>query len=134
MNNRVYVAAPVDDALIAVLLRPLLVAKGYNPIYTWPERAKLYGDHHLEDLQVQGLEDEREVLSCAWFIQIGDPDKKSGGGSHTEFGMARVNKSRLFVIGHRGNIFHFLPQVKWYTDIEDWENRFPPFGEGYGRH
>lgn len=40
------------------------------------------------------------------------------GGRHVEFGIALANGARVIVVGHRENIFHWLPQIEFF---ETWE-------------
>lgn len=44
--------------------------------------------------------------------------KANRGGRHVEYGIALANRARVIVIGHRENIFHWLPQVEFF---ETWE-------------
>lgn len=45
--------------------------------------------------------------------------KANRGGRHVEFGIALANRARVIVVGHRENIFHWLPQVEFCTIWED---------------
>jgi hypothetical protein len=36
------------------------------------------------------------------------------GGRHVEFGIALALGKRCIVVGHRENVFHYLPQVEFY--------------------
>lgn len=40
------------------------------------------------------------------------------GGRHVEFGIALAGGARVLVVGHRENIFHWLPTVEFH---ETWE-------------
>ncbi len=44
---------------------------------------------------------------------------KSRGGRHVEFGAAYALGKVLLVVGHRENIFHHLPNVKFFENIYD---------------
>lgn len=39
------------------------------------------------------------------------------GGRHVEFGYALARRKRIVVIGGSENIFHFLPQIVHYSDV-----------------
>jgi len=43
----------------------------------------------------------------------------SRGGRHVEFGIALARGARVIVVGHRENIFHWLPSVEFH---ETWES------------
>ncbi len=40
------------------------------------------------------------------------------GGRHVEFGIGLAFRARTIVVGHRENIFHWLPQVEFATSWE----------------
>lgn len=49
--------------------------------------------------------------------------KPNRGGRHVEFGIALANHARIIVIGHRENIFHWLPQVEFFATWEEAKTR-----------
>jgi len=53
----------------------------------------------------------------------------SRGGRHVEFGAALARHKLCVVIGHRENVFHCLPQVKFYPTWWDFKAAYKP---GFG--
>ena len=41
------------------------------------------------------------------------------GGRHVEYGIALALRKRLIIIGHRENIFHYVPFAEFYETWED---------------
>jgi nucleoside 2-deoxyribosyltransferase len=56
--------------------------------------------------------DEADVLIS--FTEPPDSDVNPRGGRHVEFGFALAEDKELWVIGYRENIFHHLPEVKFF--------------------
>lgn len=69
--------------------------------HDWQEFALMVARENLEDLQrTEGLiVDSRGIR------------KENNGGVHTELGFALARNLPIFLIGERGNTFHWLPQV-----------------------
>ena len=62
------------------------------------------------------LEDIRQADTMVFFSEdplVGTPR----GGRHVEFGYALARRKRIVVIGGSENIFHFLPQIVHYSDV-----------------
>jgi hypothetical protein len=83
------------------------------------------GDSGESSAQVDALrahfatEDCADVASAGVVISFTEPPRSAlgnRGGRHVEFGMAIALHKRLIVIGHRENLFHYLPQVEFYPD------------------
>lgn len=66
------------------------------------------------------LDDWEDVNAAELVISFTEPprSKANRGGRHVEYGIALANKARVIVVGHRENIFHWLPQVEFY---ETWQ-------------
>lgn len=45
-----------------------------------------------------------------------------GGGRHVEFGYALAKNKKLVIIGHFENIFHHMPNVELFEDLDTWLN------------
>lgn len=43
----------------------------------------------------------------------------SRGGRHVEFGAALVSDKKMIIVGHRENVFHFMPQVTYFETFEE---------------
>lgn len=101
-----------------------LCALGYIVTARW-----ILGDHELRS---DGQSD-RDDWMMRWAVEDWDdltdadlvvsftegPGPVAGrarGGRHTEFGAALALCKPVVIIGHRENVFHFLPIVEFYPD------------------
>lgn len=92
---------------------------------------KLRPGEHLSQLEVSerasslrakfAQDDWEDVSTARIVISFTEPprSKANRGGRHVEFGIGLANNSRLIVVGHRENIFHWMPQVEFH---ESWES------------
>lgn len=66
------------------------------------------------------LDDWEDVSSAECVISFTEAPRSSAnrGGRHVEYGIALARGARVIVVGHRENIFHWLPQVQF---CERWE-------------
>lgn len=62
------------------------------------------------------LDDWEDVTAAEVVISFTEPPGTTAtrGGRHVEYGIALANKARVIVVGHRENIFHWLPQAEFY--------------------
>ncbi len=77
-------------------------------------------------------EDVADVKSCDCMISLmEEPRNNSRGGRHVEFGMALALGKLCVLIGPRETVFHHLPNVTWYMDMDDflsiWSARTPAY-------
>ena len=65
-------------------------------------------------------DDFRDVITCDLLIAFSEPPRSnaSRGGRHVEFGVALGLAKRVWVVGPRENIFHWLEDVRQF---ETWE-------------
>jgi hypothetical protein len=67
-------------------------------------------------------EDYEDLTSADLCISFTEEPVKAGGrnrgGRHVEFGIALGRGLRLVVIGHRENVFHYMPRVRFYASWE----------------
>jgi hypothetical protein len=65
-------------------------------------------------------DDYRDVMTCDLCISFTEAPRsdKGRGGRHVEFGIALGMMKRVWVVGHRENIFHWLEDVRFF---ETWE-------------
>jgi hypothetical protein len=63
------------------------------------------------------IDDWEDVNAAELVISFTEPPraKANRGGRHVEFGIALANEAGVIVVGHRENIFHWLPQVKFFA-------------------
>lgn len=65
-------------------------------------------------------EDWQDLLEAGAVVSFtegpGDKPGRSRGGRHVEFGAALAMAKRCIVVGHRENVFHYLPQVEFVPD------------------
>lgn len=79
-------------------------------------------DSHRERVAIEDLEDVMKADILLSFTE--EPGKlpkgarPSKGGRHVEFGVGVAMNLRTVVIGPRENVFHWLPTVEVYDDLE----------------
>jgi hypothetical protein len=89
-----------------------------NPIGDNGEALVESGGPEAAALRAKFAQDDWEdVASAELVISFTEPPRSeaSRGGRHVEFGIALARGARVIVVGHRENIFHWLPQVEFYT-------------------
>ena len=66
-------------------------------------------------------DDWEDVTSAEIVVSFTEPPRSnaSRGGRHVEYGIALGLGKRVIVVGHRENIFHWLPQVEFCKTWED---------------
>lgn len=67
-------------------------------------------------------EDYQDVQTAELVISFTEPPRSAAGnrgGRHVEFGMAVALNKSLIVVGYRENLFHWLPQVRFYPTWAD---------------
>jgi hypothetical protein len=122
--NLVYLAAKYSrrDELKGYVKQ--LAARGVGVTSRWllenePLQCKL-GDHPIEFYQETSLidlEDIRNADAIVFFSEdplVGTPR----GGRHVEFGYALGINKKMIVIGEPENIFHYLPWIEFFPNIE----------------
>lgn len=62
------------------------------------------------------LDDYEDVTDADVVVTFTEPprSKPSRGGRHVEFGIALASGARCIVVGCRENLFHWLPQVRYF--------------------
>jgi hypothetical protein len=77
-------------------------------------------DHSPEALAAIAVQDLGDLFDCECVIAFTEqPGTTRGrGGRHVEFGFAHRSGAGLIVVGHRENIFHYLPCVEFFPDWE----------------
>jgi len=86
------------------------------------ERISEHDQTRAAELRTQfALDDWEDVNAANLVINFTEPprSKANRGGRHVEYGIALANKARVIVVGHRENIFHWLPQVEFFANWEE---------------
>lgn len=67
------------------------------------------------------LQDFQDVLTCDLLIAFTEPPRSnaSRGGRHVELGLALGMMKRVFVVGHRENIFCWMEDVQFFPTWEE---------------
>lgn len=104
--------------------RDELAALGHSVTSRW-----VNGSHDSDEASDVGTkirfaqEDFDDCLEADWVISFTEPPRvmnSSRGGRHVEHGLALASDTqRIIVIGHRENIFHWLPQVEFYDTWDE---------------
>lgn len=76
------------------------------------------------------LDDLEDVSTANVVISFTEPPRSTAnrGGRHVEFGIALIKAQVVVVVGHRENIFHWLPNVNFFerwTDALKWLESWP---------
>jgi len=127
LSKKIYIAARFSRRPECNALAHELKALGHSITSRW---VKPECDHVMptglsrqaEDGERQrfALEDVEDVLAADWCISLmEEPRSNTRGGRHIEFGMALALGQRLSIIGPRETVFHHLPQVEHYRNVED---------------
>lgn len=110
-----------------------VTSRWLNGSYQIDEKGKPIGDHgealvetgettEADRLRAHFVtEDCEDVRSADCVISFTEPPRSAlgnRGGRHVEFGMAVALGKLLIVVGHRENLFHYLPNVVFRFDWE----------------
>lgn len=103
--------------------------------------------HASHDQNVCFAQDDwQDFLDAEIFIGFtedpnGEKQGRGRGGRHVEFGMAlmrhrteRILRQRplaIYIVGHRENVFHHLPEVRFY---ETWAECLREVARDFGKH
>ena len=90
----------------------------------------IQGDHQVSDKALLDVgaeadheerirfaeEDILDLRRASIMVNFTEPPRAgpSRGGRHVEFGLALAHGLTVYVVGHRENVFHCLPQVRYY--------------------
>lgn len=95
----------------------------------------LYSDHEMDDDAPDddesrrfAREDYEDVMSADWLVAFtespGEVPGRGRGGRHVELGLALASHHRVFVVGHRENVFCHLPEIIHCPNFATFLNRF----------
>lgn len=127
LSTKIYLASRYDRLHEMQGYRDLLQGAGYAVTSRWVSGEHEMKEHH--DFQHKypecniafAVEDLEDVIRSDWVISFTEPleSPTRRGGRHVELGIAIGYKKRLIVIGHRENVFHYLPQIEFFRTWED---------------
>jgi hypothetical protein len=117
---KIYLAARYPRFLEMQDYAAMLESLGHVVTSRW-----IRGSHSLEGVRSSQVAEECTRLAIEDYTDLFDAEccvsfteapviPHVRGGRHVEFGIALVLKKRLIVVGHRENVFHYLPQVEFY--------------------
>lgn len=132
---RIYLAARYSRREELCGYREQLRAMGHDVRSRWldgkhqiSDSGNLIGDHGEALVEAGGeaaallrakfaQDDFEDVTGADVVISFTEPprSKANRGGRHVEFGIALAGGKRILVVGHRENIFHWLPHVEFYA-------------------
>jgi len=76
----------------------------------------LNGEHQMDNadtIEAFANDDWEDVNAAECVVNFTEPPRSGAnrGGRHVEFGIALARGVRVVVVGHRENIFHWLPEA-----------------------
>ena len=137
---RIYLAARYTRREELCRYRDTLRAMGHDVQARWldgkhqiSDKGQPIGDHgeaiveghdasqRNAELRAKFAQDDFEdVTGADAVISFTEPPRSQAnrGGRHVEYGVALALGKRLLVVGHRENLFHWLPQAEFYETPE----------------
>jgi hypothetical protein len=99
----------------------------------------IIGDHDIramgrseaeEYMPLWAQEDWSDLFAADTLISFTEGPKdvpgRARGGRHVEFGAALAAGIRCIVVGYRENVFHWMPEVEYFSDWEQARAAFVP--------
>ena len=120
---KIYIASRYENKLAVRELAKTLRREKFEIISTW-HREQYNPEIEVDDLSPAkcrelALRDLTELESCNSLLIYTYGCEKSRGGMHFENGYAFANDKKIYIIGPRVTIFHFLPGVEQFDTVED---------------
>lgn len=80
----------------------------------------VHGDEEGKTLEQVAMMDWEDVIRADMALVFTDPkgSAQTGGGRHTELGMAYALKKHVWIVGEKEQVFHSLLGVKQFKDID----------------
>ena len=126
MTKSVYLSGQFEDGTALCEVRRQLQAAGHSVTSRWLDAAAAgpataqasanEADPRLADIARQDFED----IERADIVVVFNPAEACSigrGGRHVETGYALARGKRVVLVGARGNVFHWLPEI---TVLRDW--------------
>jgi nucleoside 2-deoxyribosyltransferase len=121
MRWKIYLASNYGSHPEMREVRTRLESLGHKVTSRWinGEHEAIEGQSHSinEKFALEDLEDIQNSNFIIWFSRY--KSARGRGGRHVEFGYALALGIQIFVIGHKENVFHLLPQVKHFNTLEE---------------
>jgi hypothetical protein len=112
---KIYLAARYGRAAEMCKVRTELQKYGHEITSHWID-----GLHNADQDSRYAQEDFDDVVLCDAVVSFtGDPNGRSRGGRHVEFGVGLALRKRMIIVGPRENVFHRLPVVEVYSTLLD---------------
>jgi nucleoside 2-deoxyribosyltransferase len=113
----VYVAAKYERQSEAKLLTMLLQAAGARIMSTWVDEPLAPDVSEWTDY---AKKDVNEIQNSSVLIVLTNQEgrRSTTGGHHWETGYAYALGKRIVLIGPKENVFHYLPGMEHYPDLE----------------
>lgn len=112
---KIYIAGAYKRRLEFLPLKAKLKEAGHIVTSSWLSG---FHDNMIEsEAAAIDLEDIESAYAILLVSQNGEPT--ASGGRHFEFGYAYARGKRLLLLGQREGVFHYLPEVHQYNNIED---------------
>ena len=114
---RIYIASRYDRRFEMLGVTAVLMRAGHVVTSRWIEGRG-------EGPEVEAAADVEDVLRADCLISFTEEPTEhvtwsARGGRHVEFGVALAMGKRLFVVGPRENVFHFLPRVETFRSLDE---------------
>lgn len=123
----IYLAARYSRHSEMAEVADLLQERGFRVTSRW-----IRGNHDMDHKRIKdddrerfAIEDMEDIAKSDCIVLFTeDPKNQDGkppskGGHHVEFGVGVALNKRMVIVGPRVNVFHHLPNVEVYGDLEE---------------
>lgn len=99
-------------------VRSMLEVHGHEVTSRWINGGHEMGQTPLDTIYaMEDIEDINNAEAMIFFSREQTPRQR--GGRHVEFGYALALEMSIFVIGKKENVFHYLPKLKHFENIDE---------------
>ncbi len=120
----VYVAAPNTAFQAAEDAAEAIEAAGFGVVSGWHGGWTAHHTYERAAPEMLAAEAEHDLLDLSFASHLlvleNQPDGGSRGGHHTELGIALARHMGVAIIGQRGNVFHYLPDVRRFDSVAEY--------------
>ena len=122
----IYLSGQFEDAPTLRRIRDELAAAGVHVTSRWleggsavPATARAHEQDAAARLAAIARQDMEDIDAADIVVVFNPPEacNVGRGGRHVETGYALARGKRIVVVGARGNVFHWLPDI---TMVPDW--------------